>query len=42
MKFLIEKVAFKSQWLNALALYVMGVLSLAVVAYGCKALLNFL
>ncbi|MFT4763243.1 MAG: hypothetical protein ACI9OH_000328 [Oleispira sp.] len=42
MKLLIEKIAFKRQWLNALALYVMGVLSLAVVAYGCKALLNLL
>lgn len=42
MKLLIEKIAFKRQWLNALALYVIGVLSLAVVAYGCKALLNLL
>jgi|TARA_R110001583_G_scaffold118587_3_gene270020 hypothetical protein len=42
MKLLIEKVAFKSQWKNALALYLIGVLSLAVVAYGCKALLNLI
>jgi hypothetical protein len=42
MQWLIEKVAFKRQWLNALALYVIGVLSLAVLAYGCKALLSLL
>lgn len=42
MKAVLEKIAFKSQWLNALSLYFVGVSSLAVVAYGCKALLNLL
>jgi hypothetical protein len=42
MKSLIEKVAFKRQWINALVLYLIGVLSLTVVAYGCKMLLNFI
>lgn len=34
--------SFKNQWLNAVALYLGGVISLAVLAYGCKALLNLL
>ena len=42
MKNIGERLAFKNQWLNALALYVVGVLSLAIVAYGCKALLNLI
>jgi hypothetical protein len=33
---------FKSQWLNALALYLVGVMSLAMIAYGCKWLLAML
>lgn len=33
---------FKYQWLNALVLYLLGVSSLALVAYGGKALLSFL
>lgn len=37
-----KKAAFKSQGLNALVLYLAGVLTLALFAYGCKALLNFL
>ncbi len=32
----------KSPGFNAVALYLVGVFSLAVVAYGCKMLLNFL
>ena len=32
----------KHPWRNALALYFLGVLSLAVLAYGCKALLALL
>jgi hypothetical protein len=31
-----------SQWANALGLYLAGVVSLAVVAYGCKLLLSLL
>jgi hypothetical protein len=42
MKLLSNKLAFKNQWLNALALYFAGVMSLAVLAYGCKALLGLL
>ena len=33
---------FKYQWLNALVLYLLGVTSLALMAYGCRVLLNFL
>jgi hypothetical protein len=32
----------KSQWVNGITLYLAGVLSLAIVAYGCKALLSLL
>ncbi len=32
----------KSKSLNAIALYLLGVISLAIVAYGCKALLSLL
>lgn len=32
----------KSKSINAIALYLAGVFSLAVVAYGCKALLSLL
>jgi hypothetical protein len=32
----------KNQWLNALILYLVGVMSLAVLAYGCKWLLAML
>ena len=42
MTVILEKIAFKNQWLNALTLYLLGISSLAVVAYGCKALLNLL
>ncbi len=42
MKFLNSNVSFKNQWMNAVALYLAGVISLAVLAYGCKALLNLL
>jgi|TARA_B110000003_G_C16323746_1_gene407865 hypothetical protein len=38
----LKQAMFKSQGLNALALYFLGVLSLAVLAYGCKALLSLL
>jgi len=32
----------QSKSLNAVAFYLLGVLSLAIVAYGCKALLSLL
>lgn len=31
-----------SRWINGFTLYLAGVLSLAVLAYGCKFLLSFL
>lgn len=31
-----------SQWMSAVALYLAGVMALALVAYGCKALLGLL
>lgn len=37
-----KRAAFKSQVLNALVLYLAGVFTLALFAYGCKALLNLL